>query len=110
MESNAILEMKAWLIQKRVKLRDLFDLMQRLIIRGDSVESLFNSARDAEVAIYSEEFLKDALTGVVPLDADDEGFETIELKISLEDIYAFFRRVIDDYEIGRAAAPIEWSC
>ena len=107
MASSAIFKMKAWLIQKRVKSRDLFDLMQLLIIKGDRVESLFNAARDAEVAIYSEEFLKDALTGVVPLDADDEGFESIGLKISLEDIYAFFKSAIDDYEIGRAAALIK---
>ena len=107
MASNAIFEMKSWLIQKRVKSRDLFDLMQLLIINGDSVERLFNAARDAEVAIYSEEFLKDALTGVVKLDADDEGFESIGLEISLEDIYAFFRSAIDDHEIGRARALIK---
>ncbi len=107
MASNAIFKMKAWLIQKRVKSRDLFDLMQLLILKGDTVESLFNAARDAEVAIYSEEFLKDALTGLVRLDADDEGFESIGLKISLEEIYAFFRRAIDDYEIGRATALIK---
>lgn len=107
MASHAIFKMKAWRIQKRVKSRDLFDLMQLLIIQGESVESLFNAARDAEVAIYSMEFLKDALTGALQLDADDEGFESIGLKISLEDIYAFFRRAIDDYEIGRAAALIK---
>ncbi len=107
MASNAIFEMKAWLIQKRVKSRDLFDLMQLLIIKGESIESLFNAARDAEVAIYSEEFLKDALTGFVQLDADDEGFESIGLKTSLEDIYAFFRSAIDDYETSRAAGLIK---
>ena len=107
MASNAIFKMKAWLIQKRVKSRDLFDLMQLLIINGESVERLFNAARDAEVAIYSEEFLKEALMGVVPLDADDEGFESIGLKVSLEDIYAYFRRAIDDYEVGRATALIK---
>ena len=104
MASSAIFKMKAWLIQKRVKSRDLFDLMQLLIIKGDRVESLFNAARNAEVAIYSEEFLKDVLTGVVRVDADDEGFESIGLKISLEEIYAFFKGAIDDYEVGRAAA------
>ena len=107
MASSAIFKMKAWLIQKRVKSRDLFDLMQLLIIKGENVERLFNAARDAEVAIYSEEFIKDVLTGLVPLDADDEGFESIGLKISLEDIYVYFRRAIDDYEIGRAAALIK---
>ena len=107
MASNAIFEMKAWLIQKRVKSRDLFDLMQLLIIKGESIESLFNAARDAEVAIYSEEFLKDVLTGFVQLDADDEGFESIGLKTSLEDIYAFFRSAIDDYETSRAAGLIK---
>jgi hypothetical protein len=51
--------------------------------------------------------IQDALTGVVQLDADDEGFESIGLKVSLEDIYAFFKSAIDDYEIGRAKALIK---
>lgn len=104
MTSSAIFKMKAWLIQKRIKSRDLFDLMQLLIINSGTIESLFIASRDAEVAIYSEEFLKDALTGLIPIDSDDEGFDSIGLNISLEEVYTFFRRVIDEYEIGRAKA------
>ena len=107
MTSSAIFKMKAWLIQKRVKSRDLFDLMQLLILNSAKIESLFNAARDAEVAIYSEEFLKDALTGLVPVDIDDEGFNSIGLKISLDEVYAFFRQAIDEYEIGRAKALVK---
>lgn len=104
MTSSAIFKMKAWLIQKRIKSRDLFDLMQLLIINSGTIESLFIASRDAEVAIYSEEFLKDALTGLIPIDSDDEGFDSIGLNISLEEVYTFFRRAIDEYEIGRAKA------
>jgi len=104
MTSSAIFKMKAWLIQKRIKSRDLFDLMQLLIINSGTIESLFIASRDAEVAIYSEEFLKDALTGLIPVDSDDEGFDSIGLNISLEEVYTFFRRAIDEYEIGRAKA------
>ena len=107
MTSSAIFKMKAWLIQKRVKSRDLFDLMQLLILNSAKIESLFNAARDAEVAIYSEEFLKDALTGLIPVDSDDEGFDSIGLKISLEKVYTFFRQAIDEYEIGRAKALVK---
>jgi hypothetical protein len=81
--------------------------MHLLILNSAKIESIFNAARDAEVAIYSEEFLKDALTGLIPVDSDDEGFDSIGLKISLEKVYTFFRQAIDEYEIGRAKALVK---
>lgn len=104
MSSMAIFEMKAWLIQKRVKSRDLFDLMQMIKLQRLSIDVLFKAAQQADPAIYAEGLIKDALTGSIPVDKDDEGFESIALDVSLQEIYTFFSNAIDEDEILQARA------
>ncbi len=104
MSSKAIFQMKAWLIQKRVKSRDLFDLMRMLQLQDFSIDTLLKAAQQADPAIYAEGFIKDALTGLVPVNQDDEGFESIGLHTSLNEIYAFFSKAINEDEIRQARA------
>jgi hypothetical protein len=75
MSSMAIFEMKAWLIQKRVKSRDLFDLMWVLQRNHLDINKLFKAAHQADPAIYAVGLVKDVLTGLIPVDLDDEDFE-----------------------------------
>lgn len=104
MSSMAIFEMKAWLIQRRVKSRDLFDLMRMLQLHDLSIDAIFKASQQADPAIYVEGFLKDALTGLIPVDKDDEGFESIGLNSSLNEIYVFFSKAINEDEILQARA------
>lgn len=76
MAAPSIFVMKAWLLQKRVKSRDLFDLMTLIASGMMPFEAIFDKAKEADVAIFSEEMIKNALIGVIPIENDDEGFES----------------------------------
>jgi hypothetical protein len=39
------------------------------------------------------------VTGVIPLDKNDEGFASIQLNVKMADIYKYFKKLINDYEI-----------
>jgi len=36
---------------------------------------------------------------VIPLDKNDEGFASIQLNVKMADIYKYFKKLINDYEI-----------
>ena len=102
MSAPSIFAMKAWLIQKRIKSRDLFDLMQLVQSGLFSFDRIFECAREADVAIYSEEGVKNALMGVIPINNDDEGFESIGLKVTLNQIHTYFKAQVNAFEIEQA--------
>ena len=93
---EGIFLMKAYVIHQRVRSRDLFDLMT-LMDRGHSIESILNAGRQADPAC-SVEYAKSILTGDVPLDKNDEGLSSINVQISIDDIYAKFSSAINEYE------------
>ncbi|MCB5190664.1 nucleotidyl transferase AbiEii/AbiGii toxin family protein [Methylobacillus arboreus] len=101
MELNSIFEMKAWLISKRIRSRDLYDLMILLRDYGKTVRDIFDAGLAAD-ASYSIEFVKDVLLGTAPIDSDDEGFNSIHLDIKMEEIYAFMHDRVNQYEIDVA--------
>ncbi|MFL9609341.1 nucleotidyl transferase AbiEii/AbiGii toxin family protein [Methylobacillus sp. Pita2] len=101
MDINAIFGMKAWLISKRIRSRDLYDLMILLRDYGKTVRDIFDAGLAAD-ASYSIEFAKDVLLGAAPIDADDEGFNSIQLDIKMEEIYAFMLHCVNQYEIDIA--------
>ena len=35
----------------------------------------------------------------MPIDKDDEGFSSIKLNVKLDEIFKYFKRLIDDYEV-----------
>jgi predicted nucleotidyltransferase component of viral defense system len=102
MDEDAIFSMKSWLLQHRVRSRDLFDLMQ--LIRHDKrpIESVFAQAERADPGNFSEEVIKQVLVGITPLDRDDEGFNSINVDVKMMDIYHFFSTMINDYEMREA--------
>jgi predicted nucleotidyltransferase component of viral defense system len=102
LSSLSIFKMKAWLIQKRVKSRDLFDLMQMIKCHHLSINNIFMTAQEADPAIFSEGQMKDILTGLIPVNSDDEGFESIGLDIDLQEVYTFFTDAINEDEIRQA--------
>jgi len=36
---------------------------------------------------------------VIPLDKSDEGFSSIHLNVKIDDVYKYFKKLINDYEI-----------
>lgn len=37
--------------------------------------------------------------GVIPVDKNDEGFSSIHLNVKMDEIYKYFKKLINDYEI-----------
>ncbi len=80
---------KAVVLMDRVKSRDLFDLMILL--------TQYNYTIDERDEVEAETVLE-ILVGNIPVDKDDPGFESIDLDISLKDIYKQLTLLVNVYE------------
>ena len=101
METDSIFEMKSWLISKRVRPRDLFDLMVMLRDHGKTIRDILDAGRMADTA-YSAEYAKEILVGNAPLDSEDEGFESLNLDIGIKAVYDFMTERVTEYEVAVA--------
>ena len=92
--------MKSIVVYDRVKSRDIYDLMVLTRDHGYTLDDIF-----AAIEVYQPirnkdlEHFKSVVTGVIPLDKTDEGFSSIHLNVKMADIYKYFKKLIDDYEI-----------
>lgn len=87
---------KSYVIHQRVSSRDLFDL-KTFVQRGKTIEDILQAGSAADPACSSE-YAKSVLLGDVPLDKEDEGFDSVDVTEKLEDIYSFFKCAINEYE------------
>lgn len=92
---------KAALLARRSRSRDLFDLKSLLQDHGYSIRQLFAAIRRVDPGA-NPDIHRDVLRGLIPLDADDEGFSAIGVRTGIDDLYRFFRERIDAYEIEEA--------
>ena len=88
--------MKSYVIHQRVRSRDLFDL-KTFVQQGKTIGEILQAGPAADPAC-SIEYAKSVLIGDVPLDKEDEGFDSVGVTEKIEDIYAFFEDAIDVYE------------
>ena len=102
---ETIFNMKAWLISQRVRSRDLFDLMA-MLQRGKTIRDILDAGAQADPA-FQREYAKDVLVGNVPLDADDEGFDSIGLSVTLNDIQQYFLAAVNKFEIDLAKTEVQ---
>ncbi len=96
MGEEGLFAMKSHLIHQRVRSRDLYDL-KTFLMRGRNLADILQVGADADPAC-SPEYAKSVLTGEVPLDKEDEGFESIGIAEPVEDIYAFFKSAVNAHE------------
>lgn len=96
MDLEGIFSMKSYVIHQRVRSRDLFDL-KVFVQRGKTIEDILQAGSAADPACSSE-YAKSVLLGDVPLDKEDEGFDSVDVTEKLEDIYSFFNYAINEYE------------
>lgn len=96
MDVEGLFAMKAYLIHQRVRSRDLLDL-KTLLQKGRRIGDILQAGPAADPAC-SVEYAKSVLLGDVPLDQEDEGFDSIAVSEKMNDIYAFFQTAINDYE------------
>ena len=93
--------MKSIVVYDRVKSRDLFDLMILTRDYGYALHDVL-AAIDAYQPIRHKdvEYFKSVVTGLIPLDKNDEGFSSIQLNIRLDAIYKYFKKLINDHEVA----------
>ena len=92
---------KILVLADRVRSRDLFDLM----VLCRDYKYTIDEAMDIVQSIGhidDPEHYKAVLTGRIPIDREDEGLETVDVKADIENIYAFFDKAISEYEIEMA--------
>lgn len=97
---DGLLVMKSIVVYDRVKSRDIYDLMVLTRDHGYTLEDIF-AAIDAYQPIRNKdpEHFKSVVTGVIPVDKNDEGFSSIHLNVKMDEIYKYFKKLINDYEV-----------
>lgn len=97
---DGLLVMKSIVVYDRVKSRDIYDLMVLTRDHGYTLDNIF-AAIDAYQPIRNKdpEHFKSVVTGVIALDKGDEGFSSIHLNVKMDEIYKYFKKLINDYEI-----------
>ena len=97
---DGLLAMKSIVVYDRVKSRDLYDLMVLTRDHGYTLDDIFAAIdRYQPIRNKDPEHFKSVVTGVIPLDKNDEGFASIQLNVKMADIYKHFKKLINDYEI-----------
>lgn len=96
MGEEGLFAMKSFVIHQRVRSRDLYDL-KTFMLRGKSLGDILQAGSAADPSC-SPEYAKSVLTGDVPLDKEDEGFDSIGVTESIHGIHTFFRNAVDEYE------------
>lgn len=92
--------MKSIVVYDRLKSRDIYDLMVLTRDHGYTPDAVF-AAIDAYQPVRNKdpERFKGVVTGLIPLEKNDEGFSSIHLNVKMDAIYRYFKKLIDDYEI-----------
>jgi hypothetical protein len=97
---DGLLAMKSIVVYDRMKSRDLYDLMVLTRDHGYTLDDIFACIdRYQPLRNKDPEHFKSVVTGVIPLDKNDEGFASIQLNVKMAEIYKHFKKLIDDYEI-----------
>ena len=98
---DGLFVMKSIVVYDRVKSRDIYDLMLLTRDHGYTLANIF-AAIDAYQPLRHKdpEHFKSVVTGVIPLDKNDEGFASIHLRVKMNAIYKYFNQLINDYEIS----------
>lgn len=99
---NEIFESKCVVLRDRIKSRDLYDLMYLMINYNFNIKDLFDTIQRIDAPDEGVEPIKEVLVGNVPLDRNDSGLLILNDKISIDDIYGYFRKEIDKYEVEQA--------
>lgn len=92
--------MKSIVVYDRVRSRDLFDLMVLTKDHGFDLEKVFKAIEANQPARHNDpEHFKSVATGVIPLDKGDEGFSSIRLNVKIQEIFKYFKSLVDEHEI-----------
>ena len=100
---DGLFAMKVLVTYDRVRSRDIYDLMILFREHGYSMDDAFERIAALQPpSNCNPERFKAVVTGQIPLDEDDEGFSSINLKATPSDAQRFFRELVDAYEVDLA--------
>ncbi len=98
---DGLFVMKSIVLYDRIKSRDIYDLMVLTRDHGYSLENILEAINTYQPFRDKDpEHFKSAVTGIIPLDKNDEGFSNIHLNVKIEDVYKYFIKLINEYEVN----------
>lgn len=95
---DALKVAKTLVLQDRVRSRDLFDLMVLMRDHGYTPEALFDTVARLADEAQDGEIERLILRGLIPLDKEDEGLESVSVATTMPEIYTFFDARLTEYE------------
>ena len=93
---------KTLVMKNRVRSRDLYDLMILMRDHGYTLESLIDNLK-TYLLNDDFEYYRAVLTGRIPLDRDDEGLLPVNVDVTIEQIYQFFKQQLKSYDLKVAS-------
>ena len=98
MDLPTLFAMKSALLLKRSRSRDYFDLMW-FCQHDKTLEDIVAAAQAADDSPEVPTVVEHKLIGLLPLDADDEGLDPVEVELSVADIHRFFEAQVQQREV-----------
>ena len=92
---------KTLVMKNRVRSRDLYDLMILMRDHGYTLNSLINNLQ-TYLLNDDLEYYRAVLTGRIPLDRDDEGLLPVNVDVTIDQIYQFFKQQFKFYDLDLA--------
>jgi len=105
---KTLFKSKAVVLMDRVKSRDLYDLMVLMNDYGFSVKNIIDAIVSIDTMDENEaQVVCEIMTGSIPVDKDDPGFESIYLSISLQSVYKKLAEYVNKYEQDVARSVLD---
>lgn len=97
---DKLLTKKSIAVYERTRSQDIFDLMLLTRDHCCTLKDIF-AAIDAQQPIRHKnpEHFKCVVTGMIPVDENDEGFSSLSLNGKMDEIYTHFKKLVNDYEV-----------
>ncbi|MFZ3221785.1 MAG: nucleotidyl transferase AbiEii/AbiGii toxin family protein [Rugosibacter sp.] len=92
--------LKSALLLKRSRSRDYFDLMW-FCQQGKTLAEIVAAAQEADDGPEVPTVIEHKLLGLIPLDAEDEGLDPVDIEITPVDIYRFFENLVQTDEVAQ---------
>jgi len=93
---------KTLVLADRARSRDLFDLMILMRDYGFSIAEALTIVENLGIN-NDPEYYKAVMIGKIPLDEGDAGLAPVNVTTSIDEIYGFFEKAVEQYEISVAA-------
>lgn len=100
LDLDELLTKKSIFVYSCVRSQDIFDLMVLTRDHGYTLKDIFAAIESHQPIRHRDpEHFKSVVTGLIPVDENDEGFSSIRLNVKMDEIYKHFNKLVNDYEV-----------